>query len=70
MHVSSYDLTPGISMPFHSFLLPGTDKEEKTYEKYKTSCRNPPVKCSLTDLQFSFLLLSLSGFGIRVMVTL
>ena len=32
-HVSSYDLSPGSSMPFHSFLLPGTDKEQRIYEK-------------------------------------
>ena len=33
MHVSSYDLSPGSGMPFHSFLLPETDKEQRIYEK-------------------------------------
>ena len=33
MHVSSSDLSPGRGMPFHSFLLPETDKEERIYEK-------------------------------------
>ena len=31
--VSSYDLSPGSDMQFHSFLLPGTDKEQKIHEK-------------------------------------
>ena len=31
--VSSYDLRPGSSVPFHLFLLPGTDKEWRVYEK-------------------------------------
>ena len=26
-------LSPGSSMPFHSFLLPETDKEQRIYEK-------------------------------------
>ena len=33
MHVSSYDLSPGISVPFHSFLLPEINKEQRIYEK-------------------------------------
>ena len=29
--VSSYDLSPGSVVPFHSFLLPETDKEQRIY---------------------------------------
>ena len=31
--VSSYDLSPGSGMPFHWFLFPETDKEQRIYEK-------------------------------------
>ena len=30
------------------FLLSGTDKEQRIYERQKIAHRNPPVKCSLT----------------------
>ena len=33
MHVSSYDLSPGSGVPFHSFLSPEPDKEQRIYEK-------------------------------------
>ena len=33
MCVSSYDLSPGNSVPFYSFPVPGTDKEQRIYEK-------------------------------------
>ena len=33
MHVSSYDLSPGSGVLFHSFLLPETDKEQRIYQK-------------------------------------
>jgi len=33
IHVPSYDLSPGSGVPFHSFLLPETDKEQRIYEK-------------------------------------
>ena len=34
-------------MPFHSFPFPGADKEQRIYEKQKTTCRNPPIIRSL-----------------------
>ena len=46
--IPSHDLSPGISMPLHSFLLPGTDKEQRAYERQKTAHRNPTDKHSLT----------------------
>ena len=33
IHVSSYDLSPGSGVPFHPFLLPETDEEQRIYEK-------------------------------------
>ena len=33
MHVSSYDLSPGSGVPFHLFLSPESDKEQRIYEK-------------------------------------
>ena len=33
MNVPSYDLSPGSSVPFHLFLLPETNKEQRIYEK-------------------------------------
>ena len=36
-------------MLLHSFPLPGTDKEQRIYERQKTAHRNPPVKRSLTE---------------------
>ena len=35
-------------MQLHSFLLPGTDKEQRICERQITAHRNPPVKHSLT----------------------
>ena len=45
-YILSHDLSPGSSVPLHS--LPGTDKEQRIYERQKTAHRNPPVKRSLT----------------------
>ena len=49
MVVLPHDLSPGSSVLLHSFPLPGTDKEQRIYERQKTARRNPPVKRSLTE---------------------
>ena len=46
--IPSHDLSPGSSMPLHSFLLPRTDKEQWAHERQKTAHRIPTVKYSLT----------------------
>jgi len=46
--IPSHDLSPGSSVQLHSFLLPGTDKEQRICERQITAHRNPPVKHSLT----------------------
>ena len=47
-YIPFHDLSPRSSMPLHSFLLPGTDKEQRAHERQETVHRNPTVKHSLT----------------------
>ena len=46
--IPSHDLSPRSSVSLHSFLLPGTDKEQRAHERQQTAHRNPTVKHSLT----------------------
>ena len=49
-YIPSHDLSPGSSVPLHSFLSSGTDKEQRAHERQNTAHRNPTVKHSLTGV--------------------